>query len=120
MNRKDDKDRMKNKGWSCKYEIDRVKNLGWAVQDEMSWDETDRRPQKQLEALQKAHSHWMRNWKIVAGRELNNKYKQFWIVYNPRSCIYLSSIINKMIDTKQHQVVYENCSNHCIKYYYII
>ena len=42
MNRKDDIDRMKMKGWICKYEIDRVKNLGWAVQDEMSWDEMDR------------------------------------------------------------------------------
>ena len=35
-------DRMKMKGWVCKYEIDRVKNLGCAVQDEMSKDVADR------------------------------------------------------------------------------
>ena len=39
-------DRMKMKGWICKYEIDRVKNLGWAVQDEMSRDEIFRRRKK--------------------------------------------------------------------------
>ena len=43
INSKDDMNRMKMKGWICKYEIDRVKNLGWAVQDEMSRDEIFRR-----------------------------------------------------------------------------
>ena len=43
INSKDGMNRMKMKGWICKYEINRVKNLGWAVQDEVSRDETDRR-----------------------------------------------------------------------------
>ena len=62
-------DRMKMKGWICKYEIDRGKNLGWAVQDEMSRDEMYRRP------------FWYKYHQETDGRKkLLYTYKTIWLL----------------------------------------